>query len=82
MTARTVTDTDKHVSRQIRAARKSRSLTMQDIADKLGCSYQQVAKYETGFNRVSAGTLYEISEILDVPVARFFPVKDGEVVAG
>ena len=33
---------------------------------------KQVQKYEKGVNRVSAGTLYEISQVLDLPISWFF----------
>ena len=52
-------------------------MTLQVLADKLGIAYQQLQKYETGINRVGAGRLMEIAEILNIPVASFF-VMQGE----
>lgn len=53
-------------------------MTLQGLADRLGIAYQQVQKYETGVNRVGAGRLMEIAEILGVPVASFFDAPHGE----
>lgn len=66
------TDVDAHVGQQIRAHRVELGLTQEDIAKALALSYQQVQKYETGANRVSAGRLYQIAGLLQVPVENFF----------
>ena len=63
---------DAEVGQSIRHHRKNAKLTLQSLADRLGIAYQQVQKYETGVNRVVAGRLMEIAEILNVPVASFF----------
>ena len=47
-------------------------LTQEHLAQALEISYQQVQKYETGANRVSAGRLYEIAQRLEVDVSYFF----------
>ena len=38
----------------------------------IGVTYQQAHKYERGLNRISAGRLYEIAQVLSVPVSWFF----------
>ncbi len=63
---------DAEVGQSIRHHRKSAKMTLQGLADKLGIAYQQVQKYETGVNRVGAGRLMEIAEILNIPVSSFF----------
>ena len=63
---------DAHVGMRIRAQRKDARMTLQALADRLGIAYQQLQKYETGVNRVGAGRLMEIAEILDIPVASLF----------
>lgn len=63
---------DAEVGASIRVHRKNAKMTLQGLADKLGIAYQQVQKYETGVNRVGAGRLLEIAEILNIPVANFF----------
>jgi transcriptional regulator with XRE-family HTH domain len=68
---------DAEVGQSIRLHRKNAKMTLQGLADRLGIAYQQVQKYETGVNRVGAGRLMEIAEILAVPVARFFETPQG-----
>ena len=47
-------------------------LTQQQLADLIGVTYQQAHKYERGINRVSAGRLFEVAQVLSVPVNYFF----------
>jgi transcriptional regulator with XRE-family HTH domain len=47
-------------------------LTQQQLADLIGVTYQQAHKYERGINRVSAGRLFEVAQVLGVPVSYFF----------
>lgn len=47
-------------------------LTQEQLASSLDISYQQVQKYETGANRVSAGRLYEIAKLLESDMSYFF----------
>jgi transcriptional regulator with XRE-family HTH domain len=63
---------DDHVGERIRERRTMMGLTQEHLAQALEISYQQVQKYETGANRVSAGRLYEIGQRLEVDVSYFF----------
>lgn len=72
---------DRHVGRQIAIARAQNNLSQPKLADRIGISYQQLQKYESGKNRVSASTLYAIATTLNVPVARFFAGLPGNVSA-
>lgn len=65
-------DVDRHVGARVRERRIMMGLTQQQLADLLGVTYQQAHKYERGINRVSAGRLYEVSQVLGVPVGYFF----------
>jgi transcriptional regulator with XRE-family HTH domain len=47
-------------------------MTQQQLAEKVGIKFQQIQKYETGMNRVSASRLWDISEALSVQVSYFF----------
>ena len=47
-------------------------LSQQQLAQMIGVTYQQAHKYERGLNRISAGRLYEIAQLLSVPVSWFF----------
>lgn len=63
---------DKHVGERIRRQRKSMGVSQTALADKLGLTFQQVQKYERGFNRVSASRLWDIAEALGVSITFFF----------
>ena len=65
-------DVDRHVGARVRERRIMLGLTQQQLADLLGVTYQQAHKYERGINRVSAGRLYEVAQVLNVPVGYFF----------
>ncbi len=53
-------------------------LSQQQMADMIGVTYQQAHKYERGINRISAGRLYEIGQVLSVPVNYFFEGLDDD----
>jgi transcriptional regulator with XRE-family HTH domain len=73
-------DVDSHVGARIRARRDEMSMSQTNVADRLGLTFQQVQKYERGYNRVSASRLYDLTEILDVDIAYFFEgFKDTEI---
>jgi transcriptional regulator with XRE-family HTH domain len=67
---------DKHVGNKIRERRTMLGLTQQQLADLIGVTYQQAHKYERGINRVSAGRLYEIAQVLGIPVSFFYETLD------
>jgi transcriptional regulator with XRE-family HTH domain len=67
-----INPTDKHVGNRVRMRRLMLDMSQTDIADALGLTFQQVQKYEKGSNRISAGRLQHISQILQVPVPFFF----------
>ncbi|MEO5373229.1 MAG: helix-turn-helix domain-containing protein [Alphaproteobacteria bacterium] len=70
------TDTDRHVGIRIRERRVMLGLSQQQMADMIGVTYQQAHKYERGINRISAGRLFEIAQVLGVPVNYFFETLD------
>ena len=69
---------DAHVGARIRLRRKLLGLSQQQLAERLGLTFQQVQKYERGVNRVSASKLYETAQVLGAPVTHFFEGLDGE----
>lgn len=71
--SRKVSEIDEMVGLNVRRARRSHDLTLQDLAKKLGMSYQQIQKYESGANRISVGVLAKIALALDTSVQDFFP---------
>lgn len=63
---------DVHVGKRIRHRRWMVGMTQQQLAERVGIKFQQIQKYETGMNRVSASRLWDISEALGAPVSFFF----------
>lgn len=63
---------DVHVGQGVRSRRMLRGMTQSVLAEQIGLTFQQLQKYESGANRISASRLWEIAQILDVPVASFF----------
>ena len=47
-------------------------LTQQQVAERIGVTYQQAHKYEKGDNRVAAGGCYRIAQALGVEPGYFF----------
>ena len=60
------------IGRRVRARRRQLDLTLQQLAAALGVGFQQLQKYETGVNRMSAGTLFQIAVALGTAVDHFF----------
>jgi transcriptional regulator with XRE-family HTH domain len=63
---------DHDVGRRIRARRLERGMSQSELGGRLGVTFQQIQKYEKGVNRVGAGRLYQIAEVLSIPVSFFF----------
>lgn len=63
---------DRFVGGQLRRERKRRNMTLHETADAMGISYQQIQKYEHGISRVSAATLYRLTEIYKIDIGNFF----------
>jgi transcriptional regulator with XRE-family HTH domain len=63
---------DIEIGRKIRAVRLERGLSQTGLADGIGLTFQQVQKYEKGSNRVSAGRLQRIAELLNIPIMFFY----------
>ncbi len=71
---------DVHVGKRIRHRRWVNGTTQQQLADQVGIKFQQIQKYETGMNRVSASRLWDIAHALNVDVSFFFEGIDGELL--
>ena len=70
--ARRADSRDAEVGQRVRSRRLECQLTQMELAEKVGVSFPQVQKYETGVNRIGAGRLQLISEALEVPITFFF----------
>ncbi|MEL6171602.1 MAG: helix-turn-helix transcriptional regulator, partial [Pseudomonadota bacterium] len=62
---------DVHVGKRIRQRRWLIGMTQQKLAELVGIKFQQIQKYETGANRVSASRLWDIAEAMGVPISFF-----------
>lgn len=69
---------DERVGRRVRSLRLQRGMSQTQLGERLGLTFQQVQKYEKGTNRIGAGRLQDIAEILAVPVTAFFDPTTGE----
>lgn len=69
---------DIHVGQRIRRQRWLTGTGQQQLAEAVGVRFQQIHKYESGANRVSASRLWDIARVLDVPVSYFFEGLDSE----
>ncbi len=67
---------DVHVGKRIRHRRWMNGTTQQQLAEAVGIKFQQIQKYETGMNRVSASRLWDIANVLNVNVSFFFEGLD------
>jgi transcriptional regulator with XRE-family HTH domain len=72
---------DAHVGKRIRHRRWMVGMTQQQLADKVGIKFQQIQKYETGMNRVSASRLWDIAETLGVAISFFFEGLSADTAA-
>ena len=73
----------KHIGGRVRQRRTRLGLSQQELADRIGLSWQQVQKYEHGVNRLVGSRLWDISCALDCPVEWFFEglEQGGETLA-
>jgi len=63
---------DVHVGKRIRHRRWMAGMTQQQLAERVGIKFQQIQKYETGMNRVSASRLWDIAAALGTRIDFFF----------
>lgn len=75
--SRSPNDIDIAVGRKLRKLRLDAGMTLQELADRIGTSHQQLQKYETGVNRISAGMLPIIAEVIGAEILEFFMDVEG-----
>ena len=71
------TDADRTIGSRIAVLRAAQGLSQTALGNALGVSFQQVQKYEKGRNRIGAGRLQAIADLLKVPVETFFARQPG-----
>ena len=79
---------DVHVGSRIRVRRLALGMSQSNLGQAIGVTFQQMQKYERGVNRITAGRLFMLAHVLDVPIGYFFDDgltpragTDGEAVA-
>ena len=75
-------DIDAYVGARLSLRRSALGLSQTDLARQLGISFQQVQKYETGTNRISASRLHRAAMVLGTSVESFFPPADQPLDTG
>lgn len=63
---------DVYAGQRLRTRRLLLGMSQGELADRAGITFQQVQKYERGINRISLSRLYELAQILEIPVTYFF----------
>ena len=72
---------DIHVGSRVRLRRMVIGMSQEKLGEKMGLTFQQIQKYEKGTNRIGASRLFQLAQILDVPVQFFFeeaPLRTGQ----
>jgi len=73
---------DVHVGKRVRHRRWMVGMTQQQLGEAVGIKFQQIQKYETGMNRVSASRLWDIANVMEVPISFFFEGLEGDAAGG
>ena len=69
---RRATAVDEYIGTRMRERRLALNMSQEELGNVLGLSFQQIQKYERGYNRVSAGRLFEICKVLKIPLSSMF----------
>lgn len=67
---------DREVGKRLRVIRNARGFSQECLAEKLGLTFQQVQKYESGKNRISASRIWDICKVVEKPINYFFDGLD------
>jgi transcriptional regulator with XRE-family HTH domain len=63
---------DKHVGERVRMRRMLLGMSQERLGEQLGLTFQQVQKYEKGVNRIGASRLFDLAQVLGVPIQYFY----------
>jgi DNA-binding XRE family transcriptional regulator len=63
---------DEFIGARMRERRQALGISQTNLGKTLGVSFQQIQKYESGRNRVSAGRLFDICKALNVSLSSMF----------
>ena len=68
---------DTAVGRNVRIWRMAKGMTQEQLASRVGVTFQQLQKYEVGGNRIPTGRLVKLSGILGIPISALFEGTNG-----
>lgn len=71
-----IDDSNATIGGDLRALRKSRSVTLADMAERLGRSVGWLSQVERGLSEPSIGDLRRFADVFDVPIGFFFRNDD------
>ncbi len=75
----TYQETTAFIGQRIRQARALSGHTQRELADAIGCTFQQIQKYENGKNRVASGLLFIMAREMDMNIKFFYPIEGNEI---
>ncbi len=75
-----LTEYDRRLGQLLAMHRMRQGLTQKDLAAAVGCSFQQIQKYECAGNRMAVSRLYEICKFLQIPMGQFLQEADAPYV--
>ena len=70
---------DVHVGKRVRLRRTLLGMSQDKLGKAINLTFQQVQKYERGTNRIGSSRLYQLSQVLDIPVSYFFDDLPAEI---
>ncbi|MBO5739897.1 MAG: helix-turn-helix domain-containing protein [Alphaproteobacteria bacterium] len=70
---------DEHIGQRMQLRRIMMGMSQKDLAKICGVTFQQIQKYESAGNRISASRLFELSAALETPVSFFFAGLPGHI---
>jgi transcriptional regulator with XRE-family HTH domain len=73
---------DVHVGTRVRLRRMLLGMSQEKLGERLGLTFQQVQKYEKGVNRIGASRLFDLSQVLQVPIQFFYEEAPGTLEQG
>lgn len=69
---------DEKLGKRLREIRLMKGISQKTLAQRVGITFQQVQKYESGQNRMSASRLFTIAQRLNVPLDAFYGASQPE----
>ncbi|MBR1944520.1 MAG: helix-turn-helix transcriptional regulator [Alphaproteobacteria bacterium] len=63
---------NKQIGQKLKSRRKFLKMTQANLASKIGCTFQQIQKYESGINNISLNVLLKLCEVLKCNPNYFF----------